>query len=270
VNGYLRLWLACPLLSACCCWWRYLCSSLGVSLALTWPSRLCLLRVLCTMPLVQAFPFPSTLGEVTLHPLSQACVFIYSSHGKWVFCPLLWSFPPSATLTSFPTPGFWVLLPSPARPGLFIYSSRRDSPPPLWRSGPTLFPVCLYCSYCLSLSFSFFSGWGSVCPGGTLIWPRVVCGSTMYHLAHLVCVFPSCLDAGNWRQPGGPPGFPVQCEVRGSAQAGGVEGSKFCLLSVALPARCVSSISPRFHFRRYAFCFLPQAAILEIPQGTAS
>jgi hypothetical protein len=29
-------------------------------------------------PLLQVFPFPSTLGEVTLHPLSQACVFIYS------------------------------------------------------------------------------------------------------------------------------------------------------------------------------------------------
>jgi hypothetical protein len=33
-------------------------------------------------PLLQAFPFLSTLGEVTLHPLSQACVFIYSSRGK--------------------------------------------------------------------------------------------------------------------------------------------------------------------------------------------
>jgi hypothetical protein len=40
-------------------------------------------------PLLQAFPFPSTLGEVTLHGLSQACLFIYSSHGKWVFPPLL-------------------------------------------------------------------------------------------------------------------------------------------------------------------------------------
>jgi hypothetical protein len=29
-------------------------------------------------PLLQAFPFPSTLVEVTLHPLSQACMFIYS------------------------------------------------------------------------------------------------------------------------------------------------------------------------------------------------
>jgi hypothetical protein len=40
-----------------------------------------------------------------------------------------------------------------------------------------------------------------------------------------------------------------------------VEGSKFCLFSVVLPARCVSSISPRFHYRRHAFCFLPLAAI---------
>jgi hypothetical protein len=55
----------------------------GVSLTLTWAHRLCLLRVLLgPMPLLQAFPFPSTLGEVTLHPLSQAGVFIYSSRGK--------------------------------------------------------------------------------------------------------------------------------------------------------------------------------------------
>jgi hypothetical protein len=45
-------------------------------------------------------------------------------------------------------------------------------------------------------------------------------------------------------------------------QAGGVEGSKFCLFSVVLPARCVSSASPRFHLRRLAFCFLPLAASL--------
>jgi hypothetical protein len=45
-------------------------------------------------------PFQA-LGEMTLHPLSQAGVFVYSSHGKWVFPPLLWSFPPSATFTSF-------------------------------------------------------------------------------------------------------------------------------------------------------------------------
>jgi hypothetical protein len=42
-----------------------------------------------------------------------------------------------------------------------------------------------------------------------------------------------------------------------------VEGSKLCLFSVIMPAKCVSSISPRFHYRRVAFCFLPLAAILE-------
>jgi hypothetical protein len=49
--------------------------------------------------------------------------------------------------------------PSPTRPGLFIYSSGRDSPLPLQSSGfPTLFAMCLYCSYCLLPSFSFFPG----------------------------------------------------------------------------------------------------------------
>jgi hypothetical protein len=47
--------------------------------------------------------------------------------------------------------------------------------------------------------------------------------------------------------------------------AGGVEGSKLYLFSVIMPAKCVSSISPRFHRRRLAFCFLPLAAILESP-----
>jgi hypothetical protein len=47
------------------------------------------------------------------------------------------------------------------------------------------------------------------------------------------------------------------------AQAGGVEESNFCLFLVIFPARCISSISPRFYFRKHAFCFLPLAAILE-------
>jgi hypothetical protein len=54
------------------------------------------------MPLLQAFPYPSTLGAVTLHSLSQACMFIYSSREKWVFPSLLWSFPLTTTFTSFP------------------------------------------------------------------------------------------------------------------------------------------------------------------------
>jgi hypothetical protein len=31
---------------------------------------------------------------------------------------------------------------------------------------PALFATCVYCSYCLLLSFSFFPRWRSVCPGG--------------------------------------------------------------------------------------------------------
>jgi hypothetical protein len=148
--------------------------------------------------LLQVFPFPTTLGEVTLHPLSQACVFIYSSHGKWVFPPLLWSFPPSTTLTSFPAPGCWacILAPTgafPARPGLFIYSSGKISPSPIFRaqgvppSLPHVF-IVLIAYYSVSL---FSPGGGQSVQGAMLIWSRDVCGSTKYRLAHLVHVFPS-------------------------------------------------------------------------------
>jgi hypothetical protein len=62
---------------------------------------------------------------------------------------------------------------------------------------------------------------------------------------------------------------PFNVKWRCSLLAGGVEGSKFCLFSVVLPARCVSSVSPRFHYRRHAFCFLPLATILGSPPQTA-
>jgi hypothetical protein len=52
---------------------------------------------------------------------------------------------------------------------------------------------------------------------------------------------------------------------RFSVPAGGVEGSKFCLFSVIMPAKYVSSVSPRFHYRRLTFCFLPLATLLETP-----
>jgi hypothetical protein len=56
---------------------------------------------------------------------------------------------------------------------------------------------------------------------------------------------------------------PFNVKWRFSAPAGDVEGSQLCLFSVIMPAKCVSSVSPRFHYRRVAFCFLPLAAILE-------
>jgi hypothetical protein len=112
-------------------------------------------------PLLQAFPFPSTLGEVTLHPRSQAGMFIYSSCGKWFFPSLLWSFPPSVILTSFPALGCWACASAPAfsSQARLVYLQFREGFPslPLGCFGhPTLFAMCLYCSYCLFLSFSFF------------------------------------------------------------------------------------------------------------------
>jgi hypothetical protein len=55
--------------------------------------------------------------------------------------------------------------------------------------------------------------------------------------------------------------FPFNMKWRCYAQAGDVEESKFCLFWVVFPVICISSISPRFYFRRHSFCFLPLAAI---------
>jgi hypothetical protein len=166
-------------------------------------------------PLLQAFPFPSTLGKVTLHLRCQACVFIYSSCGRWVFPPSCAVFLPSLLSQAFlllitwrcccscqppclftvhmgsgssllsyevfllpPLSQAFLLLvaghvppflPEPLLPAQLVYlQSREGFPSPnLWHSGrPTLFSTCLYCSYCLLLSFSFFPGWRSVFPGG--------------------------------------------------------------------------------------------------------
>jgi hypothetical protein len=136
-------------------------------------------------PLLQAFPFPSTLAEVTLHSLSQACVFVYSSCGRWVFPPLLWCFPPSTTLTSFPTPDCWVHAPasagaSLASRGLFIYSSGKDSLPQIFSTQctPPSFPCVFIVLFAYSSVSLFSPGGGRSVQGAMLLCSRVVCGST--------------------------------------------------------------------------------------------
>jgi hypothetical protein len=178
----------------------------GVSLALTWPCRLCLLRfLLCGSLCYKLSPFQA-LGKMTLHPRSQACVFIYSSCGRWVFPLLLCSSPPTSSFTSFPDPDYWVvLLLLPA--AMFVYSSRGKWVfPPLtsfptpgcWVHAPAptrgspAHPACLFTVpgripfpqssalsaphplSCMSYLFLllitqflfFFHGWRSVYPGG--------------------------------------------------------------------------------------------------------
>jgi hypothetical protein len=132
----------------------------GVSLALTWPPKA--LFTQCSPgwePLLQAFPFPSTLGEVTLHQLSQACVFIYSSCGNGLLLLSCGAFLPQLLLRAFPLLiAGHVLLLLLSLAGLFIYSSGKDFPSlPLQHSGqPALFATCLFCCYCLLLNFSVF------------------------------------------------------------------------------------------------------------------
>jgi hypothetical protein len=138
-------------------------------------------------------------------------MFIYSSLGSGSSY-LLWSFPPTATFTSFPNPGSWACAATPAFSRRLVYLQFFEGlllPPSLALRAPC--PLC-YVSFCCCCLFSFFFPFslcgGQSVQGAMVIWPRVVCGSTTCCLAHLVvCVFPSRLGPGIWQQRGSPPGF---------------------------------------------------------------
>jgi hypothetical protein len=140
-----------------------------------------------------------------------ACLF--TAHMGRGFSPLSCVFLPPPFLQAFPllvagcAPP---LPPSPARPGLFIYSSGRDSSSPLFSAQgapPSLLRVFIFLIVYYSVSL-FSLGGGRSVQGAMLIWPWVFFGSTAYRLSHLVCIFPSPLGMGVW-WPGGPPGFSV-------------------------------------------------------------
>jgi hypothetical protein len=111
----------------------------GVSLALTWPRRLCLFRVLlCVSLCYMRSPFQAHWERWhCTHILRPVCLFTVHVGGG-SSPPLLWSFPPIATLTSFPAPDYWaVLLLIPA--AMFVYSSREKwvFPPFPWSFPPS-------------------------------------------------------------------------------------------------------------------------------------
>jgi hypothetical protein len=150
-------------------------------------------------------------------------------------------------------------------PGLFFYSSRKDSLPPIF--GAQCAPPSFLCVFIVLIAYCsvslFFPRWRSVCPGGYgalaqgCLWE--FCGTAKLTL--------STSSQAVWAQAVGSPGAllvsPFNVKWRCSASAGCLEGSKFCLFLVVLPERCVSSVSPRSHYRRHTFCFLPLATILE-------
>jgi hypothetical protein len=89
----------------------------------------------------------------------------------------------------------------------------RDFPSPLFGTQgapPSLLYVFFVVIAYYSVFFLFSMGGGRSVQGAMLIWPRVSCGSTTCHLAHLVvCVFPSHLGTAVWRQHGSPSGFSI-------------------------------------------------------------
>jgi hypothetical protein len=58
----------------------------------------------CVRASTTSFPLSKHTGRGDTDLLSLACMFIYSSHEKWVFPSLLWSFHPTNSFTSFSAP----------------------------------------------------------------------------------------------------------------------------------------------------------------------
>jgi hypothetical protein len=191
----------------------------GVSLALTWSHRLCLLRVLLGMTTTAtSFPLSKHIGGGDTAPTFS---------GQRVYLQLTWEvvFPPSPVEFSshrhfYKLSRSWLLgvchhscLLPPA------YCEGFPLPSSLLLRAPGLLAMCLFCCYCLLLRFFFlfFPGWGLVCPGG-------------YADLAQGCLWEYCMLLSS------PCGLhlpkPFNVKWRCYAQAGGVEESKFCLFSV--------------------------------------
>jgi hypothetical protein len=221
------MWLACLLLSACSCWRLYLCRSqdeLNTHLA---PQALFVLGMTAT---ATSFPLSKRIGEGDTAPaFSGHCVYLQF---MWEvgLPPLLWSFPPTTTCTSFPASGCWVCAAAPAFSSLLV----RDfpSPTPFWCSRcPALFATCLFCCYCLLFSFFFFFPWVGVSLSRGLCWsgPGLFVG--VLHTA-LLTLWSACCQAVWALLSGGGTGAllvsPFNLKWRWYVQAGGVEEWKFC------------------------------------------
>jgi hypothetical protein len=142
-------------------------------------------------------------------------------------------------------------------PGLFIYSPGKDSLPPFFSAQgapPSFQRVLTVLIAYYSVSLFFFLGGGQSVQGAMLLWPRFVCGRTEVPQSSPGPCLPK--PYGHWplAAPGALLVSPFNVKWRFSAPAGDEEGSKLCLFSVIMPAKCVSSVFPRFQYRRVAFC----------------
>jgi hypothetical protein len=120
--------------------------------------------------------------------------------------------------------------------------------PPLWHSGcPALFATCLLLLLFIHFGFfSFFPGWGSVCPGG---YADLAQGCLWEYRVPLSS--PGCVRLwGRWELASGSTGAllvsPFNVKWGCYMQAGSVEVSQFCLFLVVFSCKvflqCLSKI----------------------------
>jgi hypothetical protein len=138
----------------------------GMSLTLTWPCRLSLLRVcLGTTATATGFPLSKHTGGGDTAPTFS---------GRRVYLQFMWEvgLPPSPVEFSsyrhfYNLYRSWLLgvCAAPAFSGRLVYLQFREGfpLPPLQRSGrPALSATCIFCCYCLLFSFFFFFPWVGV------------------------------------------------------------------------------------------------------------
>jgi hypothetical protein len=174
-------------------------------------------------------------------------------------------------LQAFLLQGCWAGAAIPALSSRLVYLQFHEGfPSPRFSAQgalPSLLPGFLLLLFIIQLVFfCFFPGWGSVCPGGYVDLAQ----GCLWEYCMTLSSPGGLLLSSWWELASGGVGAllvsPFTMEWRCYAWAGGVEGSEeleFYLFLVVFPARCTSSVSPRFYFRKHAFCFLPLVAILE-------
>jgi hypothetical protein len=237
----------------------------GMSLTFTRPLRLCLLRVhLGVTTTATNFPLSKhTRGGDTAPAFLGLCVYLQFT----------WEVGLSHSPVEFSSHHHFYKLSRSWLLGMccrscLLWSACEGLPLPSSTALRVPCPLC-YMSFLLLLLiiqffFSFFPGWWSVCPGG---YADLAQGCLWEYHAPFSSPCGPCLPKPSGGSMGALLVSPFNVKWRCSAWAEGVEESKFCFFSVVFPVRCISSVSPRFYFRKHAFCFLPLAAILESPKS---
>jgi hypothetical protein len=142
------------LLSVCCCWRLYLWRSQEwaprqagfVYLEFSWAE----------LPLLQAFPFPSIhWGRWHCTTFLRPACYLQLTWEVGL-SPLLWSFPPTATFTSFPTSGCWACAASPAFSSWLVVRDFPSPPPFLALRAPRPLYSVSFLLLLLIFSFLFF------------------------------------------------------------------------------------------------------------------